>query len=63
MRTMTFLFFILSLGILSLHAQPAAAHGTVDQHWVDQHWVDQLKKTPVNQLEADSMRKSARSPE
>lgn len=47
MRTMTCLFLILSLGILSLRAQPAAAHSTADQHWIDQ-----LKKTPVNQIEA-----------
>src|SRR3954469_5968388 len=47
MRAMTFLLLILPLGILSLHAQPAAAQSTADQHWIDQ-----LKKTPVSQLEA-----------
>jgi hypothetical protein len=47
MRTIACFFLILLLGILSVCVQPAAAQSTVDQHWIDQ-----LKKTPVNQMEA-----------
>jgi hypothetical protein len=47
MRTMACLFLILLLGILSGRAQPAAAHSAVDQRWIEQ-----LKKTPVDQIEA-----------
>ena len=47
MRTIACLFLILLLVILSVCVQPAPAQSTVDQHWIDQ-----LKKTPVNQIEA-----------
>jgi hypothetical protein len=38
---------LISLGVLSVCVQPAAAQSTVDQHWIDQ-----LKKTPINRIEA-----------
>jgi hypothetical protein len=38
---------LISLGVLSMGVQPAAAQSTADQHWIDQ-----LKNTPVNQMEA-----------
>ena len=47
MQAMACLFLFWALGILSLRPQPAAAHSSADQYWIDQ-----LKKTPVNQLEA-----------
>jgi hypothetical protein len=39
--------FLISLGVLSMGVQPAAAQSTADQRWIDQ-----LKKTPVDQIEA-----------
>jgi hypothetical protein len=39
--------FLISLGVLSMRVEPAAAQSTADQRWIDQ-----LKKTPVDQIEA-----------
>jgi hypothetical protein len=47
MRRMACLFLVLLLGVLSVRVQPAAA-----QSIADQRWIDQLKKTPVDQIEA-----------